>query len=401
MDDLLAITDVGDEENTAAERGVIEAIWASALDWYRAGQQPALQVCVRRDGRVILNRAVGHAWGAGPLDPADAKQIPVSVDTPYCCYSAGKGLAATIVLHLADQGVWQLSDRVTDYLPEYGAHGKGRTTIDHVLTHRAGVPLLTGPKPDPRRMGDSEYARNMLRELRPIYPPGTLHMYHGLTWGPLVRELVLAATGRSIRDIAADEFLRPFGFRWNNFGVDPIDVSLVAPSQVTGHANSALLDAVFSKAVGGSMSDIIPISNTPAYLTDVVPSSNLVFTAFELSRFAEFLRRGGELDGRRILDPSTIPDATRQRRRLRPDVATGGAPLRWGTGFMLGSKRFWPFGADSEHAFGNTGLTQIATWADPSRRLAVGIVSSGKPVSGNDPARYATLTSTINRALRN
>ncbi|GAB10553.1 putative hydrolase [Gordonia araii NBRC 100433] len=400
MDDLSVLTDIGDEEYTGEERGAVEAIWSSALDWYRAGQQPALQVCVRRDGRVLLNRAVGHAWGGGPADPPDAEQIPVTVDTPYCCYSAGKGLAAAIVLHLVERGVWRLDDRVTDFLPEYGAHGKGRTTIDHVLTHRAGVPLLTGPKPDPRRMRESEYARNMLRELRPIYPPGTLHMYHGLTWGPLVRELVAAATGRSIRDIAAREFLDPFGFRWNNFGVDDEDVPLVAPSHVTGHASSGLMDSVFRKAVGGTMADIIPISNSREYLTDVVPSSNLVSTAFELSRFAEFLRRGGELDGHRVLDPSTIPDATRQRRRLRPDVATGGAPLRWGTGFMLGAKRSGPFGADSEHAFGNTGLTQIVTWADPSRRLAVGIVSSGKPVSGDDPKRYAALTSTINRALR-
>lgn len=228
-------------------------------------------------------------------------------------------------MHLADQGVWRLDDRVTDYLPEYGAHGKGRTTIDHVLTHRAGVPLLTGPKPDPRRMRESEYARTMLRELRPIYPPGTLHMYHGLTWGPLVRELVSAATGRSIRDIAADEFLNPLGFRWNNFGVDDEDVPLVAPSHVTGHAEPGLVDAAFRKAVGGTMADIIPISNMPEYLTDVVPSSNLVSTAYELSRFAEFLRRGGELDGHRVLSPSTIPNATRQRRRLRPDIATGGA----------------------------------------------------------------------------
>ncbi|QKT06756.1 beta-lactamase family protein [Gordonia sp. X0973] len=400
MDDLSVITDVGDEQSTAQEHGAAEAIWSAALDWYRAGQQPAVQVCVRRDGRVVLNRAVGHAWGAGPADPPDARQVPVTVDTPYCCYSAGKGLAAAIVLHLVEQGVWRLDDRVTDYLPEYGAHGKGRTTIDHVLTHRAGVPLFTGPTPDPRRMRESDYARTVLRELRPIYPPGTLHMYHGLTWGPLIRELVAAATGRSIRDIAASEFLDPFGFRWNNFGVRDEDVPLVAPSHVTGTPSGGAGDAIFRRAVGGTMADIIPISNRPEYLTDVIPSSNLVSTAFELSRFAEFLRLGGELDGHRVLAPATIPAAVEQRRRLRPDVATGGTPLRWGTGFMLGSKRFGPFGADGQHAFGNTGLTQIAMWADPSRGLAVGIVSSGKPVSGDDPARYAALASTINAALR-
>lgn len=400
MDDLSAITDVGDEEISARDRIAVEAIWSSALDWYRAGQQPALQVCIRRHGRVVLNRAVGHAWGAGPTDPPDAELIPVTVDTPYCCYSAGKGLAAAIVLHLVDRGVWSLDDRVTDYLPSYGAHGKSRTTIDHVLTHRAGVPLFTGPTPDPRRMRDSEYARSVLAELRPVYPPGTLHMYHGLTWGPIVRELVAAATGRSIRDIAADEFLAPFRYRWNNFGVAESDVPLVAPSHATGSANPGLLDAGFRKAVGGSMEEIIPISNRPEYLTDVIPSSNLVSTAFELSKFAEFLRLGGSLDGHRVLAPGTISKAVEQRRRLRPDIATGGAPIRWGTGFMLGSKRFGPFGTDAEHAFGNTGLTQIAIWSDPSRDMAVGIISSGKPVSGNDGKHYATLASTINRALK-
>ena len=122
-------------------------------------------------------------------------------------------------------------------------------------------------------------------------------------------------------------------------------------------------------------------------------------TAFELSKFAEFLRLGGSLDGHRVLAPGTISKAVEQRRRLRPDIATGGAPIRWGTGFMLGSKRFGPFGTDAEHAFGNTGLTQIAIWSDPSRDMAVGIISGGKPVSG-DGKHYATLASTINRALK-
>ena len=36
--------------------------------------------------------------------------------------------------------------------------------------------------------------------------------------------------------------------------------------------------------------------------------------------------------------PQTLRAATRECRRLRPDVATGLAPMRWGTGFMLGSK---------------------------------------------------------------
>ena len=117
------------------------------------------------------------------------------------------------------------------------------------------------------------------------------------------------------------------------------------------------------------MQRIISFSNSPMFLTSVVPSSSTVSTADELSRFAEILCRGGELDGVRVLSPETLETATRECRRLRPDVATGLAPLRWGTGFMLGSKRFGPFGRNAPAAFGHTGLTNVAVWADPQRRL--------------------------------
>ena len=98
-----------------------------------------------------------------------------------------------------------------------------------------------------------------------------------------------------------------------------------------------------------------------------------------MSRFAEILRRGGELDGVRVMRPETLRAATKECRRLRPDIATDSHPARWGTGYMLGNKRFGPFGRNAPAAFGNTGLTNIAVWADPERGLAAGLISSGKP----------------------
>ena len=127
----------------------------------------------------------------------------------------------------------------------------------------------------------------------------------------------------------------------------------------------------------------------------MVPSSNTVSTAEELSRFAEIWRRGGELDGVRVMSPQTLHSATTPCRRLRPDVATGLAPIRWGTGFMLGSKRFGPFGRNAPSAFGHTGLTNVAIWADPHRGLAAGLVSSGKPGPHPQAGRYTALLDTI------
>ena len=94
--------------------------------------------------------------------------------------------------------------------------------------------------------------------------------------------------------------------------------------------------------------------------------------------------------------PETLRGAVRECRRLRPDLATGLAPIRWGTGYMLGSKRFGPFGKDAPDAFGHTGLTNIAIWADPARRLSVGLVSSGKPGRHPEAGRYPALLDRIN-----
>jgi len=394
--DLDAVTAVGDEDPGTLDAATLHRIWDAARHWYQAGMQPAIQLCLRHNGKVVLNRAIGHAWGNGPTDPPDAEQIPVTTDTPFCVYSAAKAITTTVVHMLVERGEFSLDDRVCDYLPTYTGHGKERTTIRHVMTHSAGIPFATGPRPDLRRMNDSDYAREQLGALKPIHRPGLMHIYHGLTWGPLIREIVSAATGRDIREILAAEILDPLGFRWTNYGVAQADVPLVAPSHVTGKPLPAPIAAGLKIALGGTMTQIIPFSNSPMFLTSVVPSSSTVSTADELSRFAEILRRGGELDGVRVLREETLRAATKQCRRLRPDVATGLAPMRWGTGFMLGSRRFGPFGRNAAAAFGHTGLTNIALWADPSRRLAVGLVSSGKPGGHPEAKRYTALLDRIN-----
>jgi CubicO group peptidase (beta-lactamase class C family) len=398
--DLDAVTAVGEEDHSEIDPTSIERIWRATRYWYQAGMHPAIQLCLRHHGRVVLNRAIGHGWGNAPTDPPDAEKVTATTETPFCVYSAAKAITATVVHMLVERGHFSLDDRVCDYLPSYTSHGKDRTTIRHVMTHSAGVPFPTGPRPDLKRMDDSEYAREKLGELKPLYRPGLMHLYHALTWGPLMREIVSAATGKNIRDILAAEILDPLGFRWTNYGVAAQDVPLVAPSHATGKPLPAPIAAAFRKAIGGTLHQIIPFTNTPQFLTGVVPSSNTVSTAYELSRFAEILRRGGELDGLRVMQPETLRAAVTECRRLRPDFATGFVPLRWGTGFMLGSNRFGPFGRNAPAAFGHLGLVNIAIWADPERGLAAGLISSGKPGRHREANRYTAVMDSIAAEVR-
>jgi CubicO group peptidase (beta-lactamase class C family) len=393
--DLDAVTAVGEEDHSEIDRAAVERIWQATRYWYQAGMHPAIQLCLRRNGKVVLNRAIGHGWGNAPTDPPEAEKIPVTTETPFCAYSSAKAITATVVHMLVERGHFSLDDRVCDYLPSYTSHGKQRTTLRHVMTHSAGVPFPTGPRPDVTRADDSEYARAQLSKLKPLYRPGLIHIYHALTWGPLIREIVSAATGKDIREILATEILDPLHFRWTNYGVAAQDLPLVAPSHATGVQLPAPIAAAFRKAIGGTVHQIIPFTNNPLFLTTVIPSSNTISTADELSRFAEIWRRGGELDGVRIMRTETMRSAVKECRRLRPDVATGLMPLRWGTGFMLGSKRFGPFGRNAPAAFGHLGLVNVAIWADPERGLAGGLISSGKP--GRDPEvkRYTALMDRI------
>ena len=113
------------------------------------------------------------------------------------------------------------------------------------------------------------------------------------------------------------------------------------PWQLAKAADRPFLTSAETSSRRGTLHQIIPFTNTPLFLTGVVPSSSTVSTAQELSRFAELLRRGGELDGVRVLAPETLHQATRECRRLRPDLATGLMPLRWGTGYATGRYGGW------------------------------------------------------------
>lgn len=396
--DLESVTTVGhedDPESAGLASEAVESIWRAAVDLYRTGAHPAVQLCLRRHGKVVLNRTIGHSWGNGPGERSDAAKVLATTDTPFCVYSAAKAFTATVAHLLIERGAIGLGALVTDYLPDYGRHGKGDTTIAHVLTHRAGVPFLPAASADLDRLDDRDFIRQSLCELRPIGKPGTRLAYHALTAGYLIGEIVQVATGTGIREVLAAEILDPLGFRWSNYGVRPADVSLVAPSHLTGVRLLPPASRLVAKALSGSFEHAVRASNDPRFLTAVVPSGNIVSTAVEMSRFYELLRRGGELDGVRVLQPDTLRRAVVPTAYLEPDRVLGWLPVRYGTGYMLGARYLSLFGQDTDSAFGHLGLMNVLGWADPRRALAGGLITSGKAVVYPEMTRFPRLTNRI------
>lgn len=380
--DTAAVTSRADEVDPAGvgmTREGVERIWDGVVGVYRGGVHPAIQLCVRREGQVVLDRAIGHASGNGPRDPADAVKVPATTETPFCVFSASKAITATVVHLLDERRLLHIDDRVCEYVPEFAKHGKDAITIAQVLSHRAGVPNHPPEVLDLDRVSDREAILRALCDSRPFAQPGRFVAYHALTGGAILGEIVHRVTGKSLREVLAAEILDPLGFRWTNYGVAPEDVPLVGKGYLTGPPVGPPISTMLTRLLGVPIADAVRVTNDPRFLTAQVPSGNVVSTANELSRFFELLRRGGELDGVRVLEPGTIRRAVTKQNRLEVDF-TLGAPIGYSYGFMLGGKRLSLFGPDTERVFGHLGFTNILGWADPERALSVGLITSGKPV---------------------
>ena len=379
---LEKVTAVGAEappQDLGVSAKAVAGVWDAIRRLYASGLHPAIQLCVRRHGQVLIDRAIGHARGNGPDDPPDAPGTRVTTATPFNIFSAAKAVTA-MVIHLLDQrGVIHLDDPVCEYIPEFGVRAKRWITIRHVLIHRAGLPNPPPEAMDLSRLDDPEGIVRILGEMKLTGRPGRQLAYHAVTGGFLLGEVVRRVTGKTIRTVLDEEIRRPLGFRWLSYGVPAADVGQVAVSYFTGPPPLPPLSTILARALGVEFRRAITMANDPRFLTGIVPSANLVATANEMSRFYQLLLEGGELDGVRIFDARTIRRAIAEQSYLEFDF-TLLLPFRYGMGFMLGGEWFSLYGPDTQYAFGHIGFTNVLTWADPERQVAAALLTSGKPL---------------------
>jgi CubicO group peptidase (beta-lactamase class C family) len=379
LDGVSAVAEEDDPRDGGMTRDGVERIWGSAKSLFQVGVHPAIGLCVRREGAVVLDRSIGWSRLGPEGDPPGNERRVTTPGTPFCIFSASKALTATVTHMLDERGLLHIDDRVCEYIPEYARHGKHVITIEHLLSHRAGVPNLPGHVLDLDTIHDRELLLETVCDAKPSTRPGKLLAYHAVSGGFVIEEIIRRVTGRELREVVGDEIVEPLGLRWTNYGVAPEDLDLVGHCYVTGAVPLPPVSTLLTRALGLPPDTITRSSNDPRFLTGVVPSANVVTTANELSRFFELLRAGGELDGVRLLQPRTIRRAIVERSYREIDL-TLGVPMRHSSGFMLGADALSLFGPDTEHAFGHLGFTNVLAWADPERALSVALITSGKPI---------------------
>lgn len=376
------VTRRSDAERDPREAGLtradVDAIWRAAVGAYRTGLYPALALCVRRRGHVVIDRSIGHVRGNAPDDPPDAHRVVATPRTLFNLFSASKAVTAMLV-HLLDQrGQLHLDDPVAHYVPEFGQHGKHRITIRHVLTHRAGIPRIPPEVVDVGLLRDPDRILRLLCDARPQWYPGRRLAYHALTGGFVLGAVIERVTGKDPRQVLHDEIVAPLGFDAFNYGIAATRLHEVAQNAFTGPPILPPLSTAIRRALSVDFRDAVKISNDPRFLTSIVPAGNIISTANEASRFMQLLLDDGELDGVRVFEPRTIARAVAEASYLEADL-TLGAPIRYSMGFMLGARLGSLYGLNTTRAFGHLGFTNVMMWADPRRDVAVCLMTSGKP----------------------
>jgi CubicO group peptidase (beta-lactamase class C family) len=396
LDEITTAAAEAEPEAGGLNAEAVERIWSAVESLYRSGVHPAIGLCVRRQGEVVLDRALGWARGVGPDEPDAAERVANTPETPHVIYSTSKAVTSVLAHVLDERGAIHVGDRVAEYIPEYAKHGKEAITIAHVLSHKGGVPNLPTEAFELENIDDREEILRILVEAEPRSRPGGSLAYHAISGGYIINEIIERVTGKPIRRVLAEEILDPLGFRWNNYGVEPADLDAVARAQNTGPPLLPPLSNLLRRALGVSAPEATRLSNTPEFQTATVPSANVITTPNELCRFFELLRRGGTLDGVRIFDPRTLNRALTEQSYQQIDF-TLGFPSRFSLGLMLGAQLLSLYGPDTEHAFGHLGFTNIVGWADPERALSAAIITSGKPVVYPELPAFWNVMRTIGR----
>jgi CubicO group peptidase (beta-lactamase class C family) len=158
------------------------------------------------------------------------RRLPWERDTMATIFSGSKGLVATCVLRLIDQGALHLDDRVCDHWPEFAVNGKEGVLVRHIMSHTAGLPGVRD-RVSFEDVADPEKVAAMLAAQSLFWPAGERLCYHPLTYGWLCGELVRRVTGRTLGRYLHEEITGPLGIAaW--IGVPPDRLELVADSEL-------------------------------------------------------------------------------------------------------------------------------------------------------------------------
>lgn len=329
-------------------------------------------ILVARHGVVGIHEAIGYG------NPKDRRAL--AKNSVFSLFSTTKALTNVLVFRAIERGEFALTTRISEIIPEFSGGLRQKITVYHLLTHTSGLPSVFTPKPGMYIDRLDEIIAAICKYVHSIEEPGKIATYAPMAAHALLGEAVRRTDGgkRSYRQLLEDEVLMPLKMKDTAIGVRK---DLRARHIVPIFLDQAPIDHLGHSNLGpnGAFEE----ENAE------MPWVGGISTVADMFRFAEMLRRGGELDGVRLLSPRLIDVATRNQTGDRPNelfkplaLSRGWepAPAYLSIGFFLRGEAMCHhhFGTlTSPRTFGNFGAGSSLYWVDPERDMTFVLLSAG------------------------
>lgn len=335
---------------------------------------------MRLHGRPMID-----VWGGF----ADRRRsLPWERDMVTICFSTTKGVASTVVHRLADRGLIDYEAPVASYWPEFGAAGKQSITVRQLLSHQAGLhsmaELVNGPQDLLDHVGLEE--RLAARPADPLRGhPG----YHAMTYGWLVAGLTRRVTGVGMAELVRTELAEPLDTDGLGIGMPPDGIRRFAPplgrtppvhpsprfvNDISARSMPRLrkfeLTRRFLEALYVPYFDQLFSGPSPLILETEMPSVNGLLSAHGLAKLYAAIANEGEVEGARLLSPSTVRTLSQVQTRAHDAVIA--MRMNW----RMGYHRAGAQGYRGDTAFGHYGFGGSGGWADPATGLSFGFVTN-------------------------
>ena len=358
-----------------------------------AGNLAGAVTLVARNGQVVLFESAGR-YGLEDDRPMDK-------DALFRIFSMTKPITTVAAMILYEEGAFHLGDPVAKYLPELKdmqllidgspVNPQRQMTIEQLMTHTAG--LTNGwhlEHPVERAYRDAALYQSAdldafidkLATLPLRFEPGTRYHYSVAT--DVLGALVERLSGQTLEQFFQARIFDPLDMHDTFFNVPESKVARLAG----GHLWNAKRQLMEPMPAG-----LLP---PPSGVTLFSGGGGLISTARDYWRFCEMLRRGGSLDGVRILGPKTVQAMTMAR--LTPEVRNNGATeypashLYPGQSFGLGAgvitdpAQAQVISSIGEYSWG--GIANTKFWIDPEEDLIVVFMSQVMGTPHSDRHRF-------------
>ncbi len=313
-----------------------------------SGAERGMQVSAYRRGKLVVDAVAGIA------DPSTGRAV--ESDTPFYNFSICKAAASTVAHILAERGLFGYDTPVVELWPGFGAHGKEKVTVRHVLSHSAGVPgiPLTTTVED---LCDWDKMCAAIADSELWWQPGTKIGYHAYTFGYLVGEIVRRATGKPISQALLDEVSGPLGVGDEiYFGMPRSEQHRLArledaPADPAAMAVMASMpqDLPMFKAAPMTLMPTAELGNRADVLAADIPAGGKTSARAIARIYAALL---GEVDGVRLISPERLREVTAVAMSGTDQVF--GMPTTWGLGYAIGGLGS-PQGDESVFGVGGSG----------------------------------------------